>query len=450
VNEPIEQTRGIDTLVPHPRNYNQHPPAQIERLAASLQQFGQVRPIVVHRDTIIAGHGVYMAAQHLGYSTLRATQLPDDWTDEQAMAYLVTDNETRRGAEPDDTELAALLDELQQQDFDIAAMGFDEVEYDALLDGLTPDLPEPGSGGDEFEPDDAAPCRVQAGDVWLIGGVHRLICGDCTEPATVDRLMQGERAELGFTSPPYADQRTYDNADVSVTKLIRFFDIAECPPIFIVNLGIKIQNNEIVEYWQDYIVHAKSSGYKFLSWGVWDRGEAGTIAHNTAFLPIEHEWIFVFGKQRVDIKRTKQLTDTTQQRRKYHQRTSDGKRIVNIRKEDGSFEETTTYEYDRKKIGTVCRVTPYKAREGIDHPAMFPIDLPIEYIDAMTDTDDLVYDPFLGSGTTIIAAHRTGRRCYGCEISPEYCEVILQRCEAEGLTVERVSTAAVDEGANGL
>jgi hypothetical protein len=143
VNEPTEQKRGIDTLSPHPRNYNQHPPAQITRIAKSLVRFGQVKPIVVHRNTIIAGHGVYMAAQHLGYQTLRVTQLPDDWTDEQAMAYLVADNETRRGAESSDAELAALLDELQQADFDLDSLGFDEAEYDALLDGLTSgDLPE--------------------------------------------------------------------------------------------------------------------------------------------------------------------------------------------------------------------------------------------------------------------------------------------------------------------
>jgi ParB-like chromosome segregation protein Spo0J len=153
VSEPIETTRDIDTLVPHPRNYNQHPPAQIERLAASLRQFGQVRPIVVHGDTIVAGHGVYLAAQHLGYTSLRVTQLPDDWTEEQALAYLVADNETRRGAEPDDAELAALLDELQQADFDIAAMGFDDAEYGALLDGLTPmeldvSAPDVGTGED--------------------------------------------------------------------------------------------------------------------------------------------------------------------------------------------------------------------------------------------------------------------------------------------------------------
>jgi ParB-like chromosome segregation protein Spo0J len=151
VNEPIETTRGIDTVSPHPRNYNQHPPAQIARIAASLQQFGQVRPIVVHRDTIIAGHGVYMAAQHLGYQTLRVTQLPDDWTDEQAMAYLVADNETRRGAEPDDTELAALLDELQQADFDLDSLGFNEVEYGALLEGLTPEEVDAPEGFGEYD-----------------------------------------------------------------------------------------------------------------------------------------------------------------------------------------------------------------------------------------------------------------------------------------------------------
>jgi ParB-like chromosome segregation protein Spo0J len=151
MTEPIETTRGIDTLAPHPRNYNQHPPEQLERLSASLRQFGQVRPIVVHGDTIIAGHGVYMVAQHLGYSTLRVTQLPDDWTEEQALAYLVADNETRRGAESDDAGLAALLDELQQADFDIAAMGFDDAEYSALLDGLTTQEVDAPEGFGEYD-----------------------------------------------------------------------------------------------------------------------------------------------------------------------------------------------------------------------------------------------------------------------------------------------------------
>jgi ParB-like chromosome segregation protein Spo0J len=167
MSEPIETIRDIDTLIPHPRNYNQHPPAQIEGLAASLRQFGQVRPIVVHGDTIVAGHGVYLAAQHLGYTSLRVTHLPDDWTEEQAMAYLVADNETRRGAEPDDAELAVLLDELQQADFDIAAMGFDEAEYDALLDGLTPQEVDAPEGFGEYDEDiETDYCCPKCGYEW--------------------------------------------------------------------------------------------------------------------------------------------------------------------------------------------------------------------------------------------------------------------------------------------
>jgi site-specific DNA-methyltransferase (adenine-specific) len=426
VNEPIEQTRGIDTLVPHPRNYNQHPPAQIERLAASLRQFGQVRPIVVHGDTIVAGHGVYMAAQHLGYQTLRVTHLPDDWTDEQAMAYLVADNETRRGAEPSDTELAALLDELQQQDFDLDSLGFDEVEYGALLDGLTPELPEPGNGGDEFEPDDAAPCRVQTGDVWLIGGVHRLICGDCTDPATVERLMQGERADAVVTDPPYSSggftrgDRTLSVAEKYIqsgTQVVRpeFSGDNRDQRSWIgwcerwLSLWIQVLNSGAsIAIWTDWrqlpatTDALQGGGYVWRGVAVWDKTEAARPMYGR-FRP-QAEYLVWGSVGSLDL--------------------NDGRPCY-----PGVF----TKSVDSGKL----------------HITQKPVDVGVWSM-SMVPEDALVLDPFLGSGTTIIAAHRTGRRCYGCEISEAYCEVILQRCEAEGLTVGRVSTAAVDEGANGL
>jgi DNA modification methylase len=388
VNEPTEQTRGIDTLVPHPRNYNQHPPEQIARIAKSLVRFGQVRPIVVHRDTIIAGHGVYMAAQHLNYQTLRVTQLPDDWTDEQAMAYLVADNETRRGAEPSDTELAALLDELQQADFDIAAMGFDEQEYSALLDGLTPDLPEPGDGGDEFEPDEAAPCRVQAGDVWLIGGVHRLICGDCTDPATVERLMQGERADAVVTDPPYGVKRDkgfggFGGFGPPIAR--RQYDDnwdSERPDGEVFQFLLRCADKSIIfggNFFADLLPQGKH-------WIVWDK-------NNTmpTFGDCELAWTNVL--------------------------------------------RTSVKKYAIEYNGLIG-----KEKERW-HPTQKPVALFHTILQDYTEGDALILDPFLGSGTTIIAAHRTGRRCYGCEISEAYCEIILQRCEAEGLTVERVEQA---------
>jgi DNA modification methylase len=432
-------------LQPHPRNYNRHPEPQVKRIAASLRQFGQVRPIVVHRDTIIAGHGVYQAAQHLGYQSLRCTVLPADWTDEQAMAYLVTDNETRRGAEPDVTELAALLDELQQ-DFDLDSLGFDEQEYSALLDGLTPDLPAPSDGGDEFEPDEAAPCRVQAGDVWLIGGVHRLICGDCTDPATVDRLMQGERADAVFTSPPYDQQRTYEGhmaADWIGLMCGVFSAVLSClednAQIF-VNLGLVHRNGRVVRYWDVFITWMEDAAqsWPLFGWYVWDKLNGMPGDWNGRLAPA-HEWVFHFTREGVRPDKTV--------------KTKEGNRTGETqRNPDGTL----------KKFTHACApVQPFKipdsvvrtpqvtgSREYGDHPAPFPLALPETFIEAYNV--DLWLDPFLGSGTTIIAAHRNGRRCYGCEISPKYCEVILQRCEAEGLTVEKVSTAAVDEGANSL
>lgn len=117
-------------------NYNAHPAAQIERLQASLRAFGQVRPIVIRPNgTILAGHGVYLAARELGYASLRCSVVPDDWTEERAIAYLVADNETRRGAEPDTESLAELV-ELARQEVDLSALGFDEADLQALLDSL--------------------------------------------------------------------------------------------------------------------------------------------------------------------------------------------------------------------------------------------------------------------------------------------------------------------------
>jgi DNA modification methylase len=409
MTEPIETTRGIDTLAPHPRNYNQHPPEQLERLSASLRQFGQVRPIVVHRDTIIAGHGVYLVAQHLGYSTLRVTQLPDDWTEEQALAYLVADNETRRGAESDDAGLAALLDELQQADFDLNSLGFDEQEYSALLDGLTPDLPEPGSGGDEFEHDDAAPCRVQPGDVWLIGGMHRLICGDCTDPATVERLMQGERADMVFTDPPYgvgyADKNRYLNA-VGRGNRIQVPIVSDHDDIETTAAMWKLAFTTLHD--------AMKPGAVFYVCAPQGGDQMMMMMMMAAVLPVRHElmWLknnHVLGRADYAYKHEPLLYGWRRDGSHYY---------------GGGF-QTSVWEIDK----------PLKSEL---HPTMKPVELVERAINNSSRDNGLIIDWFLGSGTTIIAAHRTGRRCYGCEISEAYCEVILQRCEAEGLSVERV------------
>jgi hypothetical protein len=373
MTEPTETTLPIAELQPHPRNYNRHPEPQVKRIAASLKKHGQVRPIVVHGTTIIAGHGVYQAAQHLGYQSLRCTVLPADWTDEQAMAYLVTDNETRRGAEPDVSELAALLDELQQ-DFDLDSLGFDEQEYSALLDGLTPDLPVSGDGGDEFEPDDAAPCRVQTGDVWLIGGVHRLICGDCTDPATVDRLMQGERASFSEVDPPYEMEV---NQQVDALRLcqgtIALWGMAfELAPVC-------------------------------LEWQRWP--------------DVDLVWRFHFGRM------------YSSQRPFCHHRNI---WLFNIDYYNAEW---------RGENGEPPSTFFEAAYTSTHHKHEKPLDVLMSLLEQYVPSGDLVYVPFGGGGGTLIAAHRCGRITRLVEIEPRFCETIVQRAEAEKLTVERVAQA---------
>ena len=128
------ETLPLTELVQHPRNYNRHPAVQIERLSASLRKFGQVRSIVVWRGMIVAGHGLVDAARALGWTTIRAEVLPDDYPEHLALAYVVADNELGRMAEPDAAQLAAIVVESEAADAELLeAMGFDAAALDALL-----------------------------------------------------------------------------------------------------------------------------------------------------------------------------------------------------------------------------------------------------------------------------------------------------------------------------
>lgn len=136
-DKPVARHVSIGDLSPHPRNYQRHPASQLDRLAASLRAYGQPRPIVAHRGVILAGHGVWQAARSLGWSSIWCSIVPDAWDDARALAYLVADNETRRGVDLDLPALAEILDETRRL-VDLAALGFDEPSLDALIEMTTP------------------------------------------------------------------------------------------------------------------------------------------------------------------------------------------------------------------------------------------------------------------------------------------------------------------------
>jgi DNA modification methylase len=269
---------------------------------------------------------------------------------------------------------------------------------------LTPELPDPGNGGDEFEPDEAAPCRVQPGDVWLIGGVHRLICGDCTDPATVARLMQGERADAVVTDPPYAiyGSSTGIGGDVVDDNMVQpfmrsLFQVVTKNTSLGAHIYVFCDWRSYASWWNV----SKPFPLIVRNCIVWDKGDGGLGSMYT----MRHEFVVFFEHIQKHVTMTK--ANATRNARMVHGRSN------------------------------VQRFNVVQGKERL-HNAVKPLQLIEGLIGASSDSEHIILDPFLGSGTTIIAAHRTGRRCYGCEISEAYCEVILQRCEAEGLSVEKV------------
>jgi DNA modification methylase len=283
--------------------------------------------------------------------------------------------------------------------------------------------------GDDPENDNAVPevnenPFTKLGDLIELGN-HRLLCGDSTVKENVDRLMDGEKAEFCFTSPPYSDQRDYNGKlELDPKHLAKFLD-APCK-LFAVNLGMCRKNGEVFPYWDNYIRYAKNKNMKFLSWNVWDRLEAGGIGNQTAMFEIDHEWIFIFG-ERKDLNRTVPHSEATKDKYKYGAST---RRLKSGELKDIELTKT----HNKKQLATVSRICLLKAR-NVDntHPAMFPVELPVEYIKACSNEKDLIYEPFAGSGSTLIACEKTNRKCFMMELDPHYCDVIIKRwCDYTG------------------
>jgi DNA modification methylase len=408
--------KRTDELLLHPANERKHPEKNLEALKGSLTAFGFQKPVVVNADgLVLAGNGTLMAARALGLE--RVPCVVSDLEELRQAGFRIADNRTGELAEWDLDALGATTTELEKLGVDLESLGFDS----DFLDSLNPERVEGTEG--LTDPDDvpeSVETRCKSGDLWVLGK-HRLLCGDSTSADDVARLFGGERAELCFTSPPYADQREYNGGkELSTEHLATFIRAAySFVSFFAVNLGLSRKDGEMSQYWDDYIKEAKGCGLNFLSWNVWDKGECGSIGNQTAMFGISHEWILVFGAKRKPLNLT--VPNKSAGARANH---------TGNRQADGSIKkskERTVAEFSQLK--TVYSLPAQKARDDIDHPARFPVELPQGYIEACTAPNQGVYESFSGSGSTFIACEKTGRRCFGMELDPKYCDVILSRWE---------------------
>ena len=411
---------SITDLSLDPKNARKHSARNLEAIAASLEKFGQRKPIVVHRGVVLAGNGTLEAAKSLGWTEIEVAEVPEDWDNDTAKAYALADNRTAELAEWDESELAKQLLELQDADWDITELGFDVPKLTDIESGDEDEIPEP-----PVEP------KTKLGDIYQLGR-HRLMCGDSTDKTTINKFLNGKQIELCFTSPPYSDQREYNGKkDLSINQIIKFISaVRDNCDYYVVNLGVSRKNGAINRYWDDYIQEAENSNLKLLSWNVWNRqGSSGfSVGQITAMFAIEHEWIFVFGANFKNIKKTIENKSAGQNQ-------NSGNRNA-----DGSKTKKQITISNHRQLGTIYNGGVENKPQG-DHPAAFPVDFPRTYIEAMTNQDGIVYEPFGGSGSTLIAAEQTNRTCYMMELDPKYCDVIVTRWEnLTGLKAELLSS----------
>lgn len=402
--------RPIKTLRPNPRNARIHPKKKILQLANSIRRFGTISTIVVDEPgQIIAGHARYLAAIELGLKEVPVTVVSGiSETEKRALA--LADNKIAENSGWDRailaTELSELANLLPEINLDFEALGFEA----AWVDNLLVDFPSPEQDpSDDFlAPGDHDPTSRQ-GDVWQLGG-HRVAAGDACSESDIQALMKRERAAMAFADPPY-NVRIASVQGRGRTKHPEFMRASGemSPPQFIsflvksLSLLAQYSKRGSIHYvcmdWR-HMGELHSAGqqvYRELkNLVVWSKTNAG----QGSFYRSQHELIFVF-------------------------KNGEGPNQNNV--------ELGKHGRNRSNVWTYAGVNTFRA-DRMDELALHPTTKPVALVrDAMRDCSrrgDVILDPFLGSGTTILAAEHIGRRAYGLEIDPNYVDVAIRRWQA--------------------
>jgi DNA modification methylase len=375
-------------LVPYARNARTHSDDQVTQIAASIAEFGFTNPILAGSDgVIVAGHGRLAAAQKLGLEAVPVVVL-DHLSPTQRRALVIADNRIAENAGWDEAMLRIEMTDLQDADFDLSLTGFDA---DALAELMAGDEPDgEGETDDDAVPDVSETPISRSGDVWLLGG-HRLLCGDSTVAESYDRLLDGTQVDMVFTDPPYNvnyansakdKMRGKDRAILNDNLGDGFYDfllMALTPTIAHCRGGIYVamSSSEL-----DVLQAAfRAAGGKWSTFIIWSKNTftLGRADYQRQYEPILYGW------------------------REGAQRHWCG---------------------DRDQ-GDVWNIK--KPQKNDLHPTMKPVELVERAIRNSSRPGNVVLDPFGGSGTTLIAAEKSGRIARMIELDPKYVDVIVRR-----------------------
>jgi DNA modification methylase len=382
------------TLIPYAKNSRTHSDAQIAQIAGSIKEFGFNNPVLIDEDNgIIAGHGRVLAAQKLGLQAVPCIRLAH-LTETQRKAYVIADNRLALNAGWDDQMLTVELQELNAESFDLSLLGFEADELNALLnpiketEGLTdedavPEVPE--------EP------KTKPGDIYKLGR-HRLMCGDSTSIDAVEKLMDGQRADMIFTDPPWnvnygaVDKgnaqgykpRTILNDHMSEEKWDDFIT-SVCGSLFAASkAGCPIYVVMSAQEWPVVDKCLRQAGFHWSSTIIWakDRLVLSRKDYHTQYEPIWYGW------------------------------NESAARLVEV----ADRKQSDLWQVDRPSKSDL-------------HPTTKPVELVERALQNSSEARANVLDLFGGSGSTLIACEKSGRTNFSMELDPKYCDVIVKRWE---------------------
>ena len=400
----------LDQLEPDASNPRRHRRQQIRSIARSIEAFGFNAPILIDRNRrIVAGHARYEAARLLGCAEVPVVWL-EHLTEAQAKAYMLADNKLTDRSSWDDAALAARLKELTELaiDFEVEDIGFELPEIDFRIQSL--DAADELDLADEFPPVSGPPVS-RSGDLWLLRH-HRLYCGSALEASAYDLLLEGAKAAAVFADPPYnvkidgnvcgggaMKHREFAMAsgEMTAAEFERFLCEANRLISAHAEPGAVIFACMDWRHMGEMLAAARAAFFDLINLCVWVKSNGGM----GSLYRSRHELVFVF-------------------------RNGQAKHLNNVQLGRFGRNRTNVWNYPG------ANSFPRKGRgKSLDlHPTVKPVAMVADALLDATKPDDVVLDPFSGSGTTILAAERVGRRCYGVELDPLYVDAAIARWQS--------------------
>jgi len=378
--------KKVTELIPYVNNSRTHSDEQVAQIAASIKEFGWTNPILVDgQNGIIAGHGRLMAARKLGYKEVPTIEL-SDLTETQRKAYIIADNRLALNAGWDNELLTIELNDLLADGFALELLGFDPKELDALLE---PEIVE-GLTDEDAVPDIPDEPKTKLGDIYQLGN-HRLMCGDSTSIDAVDELMDGQKADMVFTDPPYGVDYDGGHAtDKRRTKLEnddKTLMYAGALPI----AYMASKDGAALYLWfadrfaKDVLIALDECNFQVRTWIIWNKNLAQFGAIGAQYKTKHEPCIYAFKKGKAPFW-------------------------------NGPNNEVTVWDVKRHSKNQF-------------HPTQKPVELPVRAMENSSKGGDTVLDLFGGSGSTLIACEKINRHARLMELDPKYCDVIVKRWE---------------------